>query len=53
MTTTNEVQILKLERLKRRINNNWKDSPSIKVTFADLNTPDIIKANHVGMLDTE
>lgn len=39
---TNEIQIVGMERLKKKINNNWTPSQSVKLTIKNRNIP-----NHI------
>ena len=38
----NDIQIVKLERLRKKINNNWTNTQSVKITFSNEHLPDHI-----------
>jgi len=47
MKTSNDTEIHKIERLKKRVNGSWVDSDSIKVTFIDSKCPEAVMVHYV------
>ena len=45
--TFSDIEIRSVERLKKRENKEWIDSPSIKITFVSSNCPEYVSLYHV------
>ena len=41
----NNLIIIKIERLKKKLNNNWEDSQSVKLVFTNNTLPQMVKVN--------
>lgn len=44
----NDIQVIQLARLRRRVNNTWTDTQSIKITLSTDKLPESIKINYIN-----